>query len=445
MPPALGPAADTTPRAAIMSVLKGQIIREGSSYRQGLVLGLTMAEIMLLLVFCLLIAMASFIQKEQEKRAASDKRVETLLADNQRTQDLVQALSKNDALVEKLKTIAGSSDPQTIDQYWRELVEGRAAADEIQKSGLTLHELRDRIAQVETLDANGIDVDKAIKDANAMAAINRALAKPGEPPVSTQSIIDALNRTAAAGGSRGHLWPPIISLSEADGNFFRSGSAELSAPFRDSLLTEIPAKVLEYIKHYDVNVVEVVGHTDEQPLGVHQSNLDWDLLPVLKGKTEVGKLVPADNAGLGLARAVSVVSVLKQNTQLANYKIIPLSGAQLVNTDETLAIEGIPANVPQRRRIEIRLRKSTAHEATATIVQPTPARAPGVTPRAPVTPVKPRSASPAPISLLPRQTPSRPKSAAPSAIPLTPETGAALVGSSLRRAGGEPGKDWFRR
>src|SRR4051794_19889291 len=109
-----------------MSVVNGQITRQGSSYRQGLVLGLTMAEIMLLLVFCLLIAMATFILKEQEKRAASEKRVETLLADNRRSQDLVQALSKNEALVEKLKTIAGSSDPQAIDQYWRELVEGRA-------------------------------------------------------------------------------------------------------------------------------------------------------------------------------------------------------------------------------------------------------------------------------------------------------------------------------
>ncbi|WP_143198502.1 hypothetical protein [Bradyrhizobium sp. AS23.2] len=329
-----------------------------------------------------------------------------------------------EALVEKLKAIAGSSDPQAIDQYWRELVEGRATADELQKSGMTLTELRDRIAQVKTLEANGIDVDKAVRDANAMAAINRALAKPSEPPVSTQSIIDALNRTAPAGGSPGHLWPPIISLSEADGNFFKSGSAELSAPFRESLLTKIPAKLLGYIN--DVDVVEVVGHTDEQPLGVHQSNLDRDLRPVLKGKTEVGKLVPADNAGLGLARAASVVSVLKQNTQLANYEIIPLSGAQLVNTDETLAIEGIPANIPERRRIEIRLRTSSAHEATASIAPPAPARIPAVPPRAAVTPVKPRPpASPAPISLLPRQLSSPPKPVAP---PVTrPALGATAI------------------
>ena len=92
----------------------------------------------------------------------------------------------------------------------------------------------------------------------------------------------------------------------------------------------------------------------------------------MKNTTAVSTLVPADNAGLGLARAVSVVSVLRQSTLLTGYKIIPLSGAQLVNTDETLAVLGIPANVPERRRIEIRLRKSVLPDATASIVPPAP-------------------------------------------------------------------------
>lgn len=399
-----------------MSVVEGQISKQSSSYRQGLVLGLTMAEIMLLLVFCLLIAMATFILKEQKKSQAAENRVKELLADNKRNEDLVQALSKNSTLVEKLKAVAGSSDPQAIDQYWRELVEGRATADELKKSGVSLTELRQRIEQIKTLDANGIKVDKAIQDANAVAAINRVLAKPGEPPVSTQSIIEALSRAASDGGPTGHQWPPIISLSEADGNFFKSGSAELSPPFRVSLLTKIPEKVLQYIKQYDVDVVEVVGHTDEQPLGVHQSNLDRDLLSVLKSKTEVGKLIPADNAGLGLARAVSVVSVLKQNSELGTFKIIPLSGAQLINTDETLAIEGVPASVPQRRRIEIRLRKSSAREAAATITPPVPAPTPAPSKRRLSTSAAPLSLSPTLPSALQRPAvapPARPAPAPP--------------------------------
>jgi hypothetical protein len=109
---------------------------------------------------------------------------------------------------------------------------------------------------------------------------------------------------------------------------------------------------------------------------LRQSNLDRDLPSVLNNTAGVASLTPADNAGLGLARAVSVVSVSRQSTILAGYKLIPLSGAQLVNTDETLAILGTTTgDVPQRRRIEIRLRKSVPRDATASIA-PAPAVAP---------------------------------------------------------------------
>jgi hypothetical protein len=59
-----------------------------------------------------------------------------------------------------------------------------------------------------------------------------------------------------------------------------------------------------------------------------------------------------------------VVSVLLQSPKLADCKLIPLSGAQLVNIDESLALSGTPGDVPERRRIEIRLRKSSSHEAS---------------------------------------------------------------------------------
>src|SRR3977135_2457044 len=44
--------------------------RDARSYRQGLVLGLTMAEVFLLLVFALLIALAAFWNSERQKRKA---------------------------------------------------------------------------------------------------------------------------------------------------------------------------------------------------------------------------------------------------------------------------------------------------------------------------------------------------------------------------------------
>jgi flagellar motor protein MotB len=345
--------------------MDGQIIQQRQSYRHGLVLGLTMAEIMILLVFCLLIAMATFLKGEEAKRVAVEHELQQQQVQNKRDRQLLAALHEDVALVEKLKSASGLSDPQAIDQYWRELVVGRTVAEEVQKSGVSLKELHEGLATVAKLKANGIDLDKAVRDSQTLEAIYRAMAKPGESRVSTQAILDALERSQS--GPAGHQWPPIITMSEAGGYYFESGSAELSARFHETLLTEAPIKILDNIRKYDVDVIEVVGHTDERPIGFRppNSNLDRDLTAVLKNDVGVATLIPADNAGLGLARAVSVVSVLRQSPLLAGYKLIPLSGAQLVNTDETLALDGLPGDIQERRRIEIRLRKSVPHDATA--------------------------------------------------------------------------------
>jgi flagellar motor protein MotB len=347
--------------------MDGQIVEQRASYRRGLVLGLTMAEIMILLVFCLLIAMATFLKREETRRVEVEEQLRQQQSQSKRDREIVAALREDAALVEKLKSASGLSDPQAIDQYWRELVDGRTVVEEVEKSGLTQKELHEGLANAANLRANGIDVDKALRDSRLVEAIYRAMAKPGEPPVSTQAILDTIERGKSGGGTGGNQWPPIITMSEAGGYFFESGSAELSPSFRDTLLSQTPAKILDYIRKYDVDVIEVVGHTDERPIGSRpsSSNLDRDLTSVLKNNAAIASLVPADNAGLGLARAVSVVSVLRQSPLLAPYKLIPLSGAQLVNTDETLALDAVPGDIQERRRIEIRLRKSVPHDATA--------------------------------------------------------------------------------
>jgi hypothetical protein len=84
-----------------------------------------------------------------------------------------------------------------------------------------------------------------------------------------------------------------------------------------------------------------------------------NLVSVLSNGASIAAITPADNAGLGLARAVSVVEILRQSKELAGYKILPLSGGQLINTDETLALGGNLGDIRERRRIEIRLRKAT--------------------------------------------------------------------------------------
>jgi flagellar motor protein MotB len=348
--------------------MSGHIVQQRSSYQRGLVLGLTMAEIMILLVFCLLIAMATFLKREETRRIAAEHELEQQVAQNEHTRDVVATLEKSAALAEKFESVSGLSDPQAIDQYWRELVDSRTVIGEIEKSGVSVTQLREGIANAAALHANGINADKALHGADLVAAINRAMTRPGEPPATTQAILDTIARGLTPPGPSGHQWPPIIRMSEADGYFFKSGSAELSPSFHEALIEQTPIEILKYIRKYDVDVIEVVGHTDERPIGLRQfSNLDHDLSSVLKNTAGVGSLTPADNAGLGLARAVAVVSVLRQSPLLAGYKLIPLSGAQLVNTDETLAITGSPEDIQQRRRIEIRLRKSAPNVASPTI------------------------------------------------------------------------------
>ena len=72
-------------------------------------------------------------------------------------------------------------------------------------------------------------------------------------------------------------------------------SAELSPNFRVALMTETPVEILQYLKKYDVDVIEVVGHTDERPIGARQfSNLDRDLTSVLQNTEDVASLLPPD-------------------------------------------------------------------------------------------------------------------------------------------------------
>jgi flagellar motor protein MotB len=337
----------------------GQIVRQSSSYRQGLVLGLTMAEIMLLLIFCLLIALAAYIRFEKAKLAEAQA-VPDQQGISQADRNLIAAIKENAQLYEKLRQAATSSNGAAIDEFWRDLVANQSASTELRKLGLSPEKLAEKLKDVDALQARGVDATTALRDVDVIAAIQSILPNGSNPP-DTRLIKETLQKGLDANNAAGHLWPPIIDLSEANGHYFKTGSAELDPRFREELRTTVPGRIVELIKQFDVDVIEVVGHTDEQPIGSRPSNLDQGLVPVLRDGTPIGSLVPADNAGLGLARAVSVVSVLRQSKLLDKYKLIPLSGAQLVNNDETLALTGTPGDIRERRRIEIRLRKATLH------------------------------------------------------------------------------------
>ncbi len=222
---------------------------EHKGYNRGLILGLTMTESMLLLVFCLLLVAAAMITAERKQRMAAEQR-------------LVQLETQNKELSAQL--FKGNAQP--------------------------------------------------------------------------------------------HEWPPIINLSEAGGYYFTSSSAALTPEFEGKLETSIAEQIADNLERNKVDVVEVIGHTDEQRVARSTSNLDDASIGVIDGRLPVDALQPADNSGLGLARAIAVANVLKANANLKHVTVLPMSAAQLVVPGDKLTA-GQAGDVLERRRIEIRIRR----------------------------------------------------------------------------------------
>jgi flagellar motor protein MotB len=345
------------------------IDRQTASYRQGLVLGLTMAEIMLLLVFCLLIAVGVSLATERAKRDDALlrlQRVEAAAAVSDKTIDAIRKSANLVALLERARKLGSQAE---IDDFWRKLVNSDDVVTRMEQQGVplaTLKEETDDLARLRKLMREGIDPDKIARSAALAAAIDAMLADKKLGDLTPQEIAALIEKglTAAAvkpadeaDTKKGHNWPPIINLSEAGGYYFATGSAELTPNFALSLRTVVVDRLLEIADSYDVDVIEVIGHTDEQPVNGRASNLDRTLSTVTSGGG-AGLLQWADNAGLGLARALSVVERLSADPRLRNFRILPLSAAQLIGTDGRMTRWDSHGDVRERRRIEVRMRKS---------------------------------------------------------------------------------------
>jgi outer membrane protein OmpA-like peptidoglycan-associated protein len=322
-----------------------------------MVLGLTMAETMLLLVFCLLIAAASIVFR---KGVALNEAVKANAA-------LTDSLREAQSQIEVMQTHLPGG---VITNEWQHLVRDYPAIEKLQKAGVPLKEAGDAtdiVAEAMKAHRQGLTAGDVTRSITLREAVRKEFqSTPGGLPTDEQitSLIreglQIQTATAKDGGKGKHDWPPIITISDAEGNYFATGSAVLSDAFRAALKVKVD-ELLRNIEAYpDVNVIEIIGYTDERPLGGQLSNLDAKLVPVLRGKESVAQLKSIDNAGLGLARAVSVTQLLLADERLARFKgsILPYSGAQLVNVNDTLALGGTGGDVKERRRIEIRLRQS---------------------------------------------------------------------------------------
>jgi len=95
------------------------------------------------------------------------------------------------------------------------------------------------------------------------------------------------------------------------------------------------------------------------------SNLDTTLIRASANQLPTEDLRSTDNAGLAIARAVAVVKILRADARLRDVTILPLSGAQMIVPVDKVADGTANKSDQYRRRIEIRLRRSTEQVAPA--------------------------------------------------------------------------------
>lgn len=295
--------------------------RQNTAYRRGLILGLTIAEVMILLIFVLLMVLAAALANRERK---------------------IEALDHGGAsrLIEEIQRAYPSA--KSPDDYFKELKRAIDVRRTVEESG----------------------AKKAGADLLQDAKLGRQMREAARDAGSSDAQKFMQEALATARRGKRAQWPPFFSLSEAGGYFFDSGKATLRPEFESNLRRVVIPALAQNIRDYGVDVVEVIGHTDEVPM-TGTSNLDSQLIAASSGRYEIGSLRSTDNAGLAMARAVSVVRILRSDSRLKNVTILPLSGAQMIVPVDRVADGSQRGSDQSRRRIEIRLRRSTS-QANAT-------------------------------------------------------------------------------
>ena len=348
---------------------------DDGAYRRGVVFGFTVAEIVLLLVFCLLLLFMPLMLAEGGKakpRDAAPDKVSlakglflgangALLGSNGLPLDAARRAAIERALADPSSTSDASAAPSApLPEGWVKVVPGAASsvARRTANTGIPASAsaaVSETASGAPSSDANVREGAARTEDvALTLDAVCAAFAIPREKC----TVVNADEKVKLAGR---HNWPPIIKLKEADGEFFTVGLAEVSPGFEAKIIQDVVPKILELTAKYQTDIVEIVGNTDEQPIQGMTSNLDGAVFDVLSRGEGAGRMRAADNAGLGFARAVAIVQILKRDSRLGGLTILPLSAAQMVDVDGRLSDGTRSGDVKERRRIEIRVRQGQAN------------------------------------------------------------------------------------
>ena len=365
-----------------------------TDYRRGVIFGLTMAEVFLLLIFCLLLFVATLNRKIDEvfrnneyllrdneilevSNANYQNNLENLdqsTAVSQEVFDVVNVL--DDDQLKKLiqnSEVASTFSPDQFQEYFTKAEKWNTFTNQPQEAQFTQLDSIEKSATSEQLNRLMENADIAMnydaetlqeKISKAERWDNQASLQTPEPIdpylemlISQVSVSDLELLAAGQLEPVGNNWPPIISLPEAENYSFKIGSAELTENFKMQLDGDIVEEILNTLSEYDADLIEIIGHTDLQPMSrARVSNLDTAAIEFFQAKTNIA-LRAKDNVGLGYARALSVTKHLRENSKLQNYTILPYSAAQMITPDGVITKEGDDFESSQLRRIEIRVRR----------------------------------------------------------------------------------------
>jgi outer membrane protein OmpA-like peptidoglycan-associated protein len=370
------------------------IQQSASGYSRGVIFGLTMAEVLLLLIFCLLLFLATLNRQIEELSKANDaltKDRETLEVANANYQASLNNLDQSTSVSQELfdvvnvlddnelqKLINNSEIATTYSAEKLEQVISKAkkwdvftnqppepsftVLDEIEKNAAP-EELVRLIENAEiAMNANPETLTEQISKAkkwDAKAALPDV--EQIDPKIANLASQVSLNdlELLAAGKPEpaGNNWPPIISLPEAENYSFKIGSAQLTDNFKTQLTGQIVQQILKTLSEYEADLIEVIGHTDLQPMSKDRAtNLDTLAKNFFETDKEIA-LRAKDNVGLGYARALSVTKHLLSTPELKNYTILPYSAAQMITPNGTITTPDDDFGSSQLRRIEIRVRR----------------------------------------------------------------------------------------
>ena len=354
--------------------------RDSESYRRGVIFGLTIAEVLLLMVFCILLFLklvSDRLNEEEKKFAETSQQLTDTLElnrelenENVNLSNMVSALRSQ--FVSRPETIYNTNfaemlylealkleatNPEKVSEILSNINKNPQVLDQVRLSTIDEWEELTTLAQFSVSEEEYIVLNTLNEEQreNFLANVELASNKTPNELAGLKSNAEILNE--------GNInWPPIISLSEAKDYSFNVGSAILAPQFQQALNGSIADQILEILNEYDADVIEVIGHTDPQPMSsTRTTNLDFYSVSYLDSDSDI-TLRARDNAGLGYSRALSVTKELMNVPSLQGYTILPYSAAQMITPDEELQTSSNNYDESQLRRIEIRVRRRQAVE-----------------------------------------------------------------------------------